>query len=92
MAKKRKRIRNVTFSFKAPNALSVLLVGEFTEWQQRAVAMEKDKSGVWTTTIKLRTGTHRYLYIVDGDWCEDPACATRLANPYGGHDMVRKVE
>ena len=91
MAKKRKRIRNEAFSFRAPDAVSVLLVGEFTDWQQRAVAMEKDKSGVWRTTVKLPQGLHKYLFIVDGEWCEDPGCTVRQPNPFGGHDMVRQV-
>lgn len=91
MSKRRKRPRTQTFSFTAPDAMSVLLVGEFTEWQQRAIALEKGKDGVWTTSVKLPPGTHNYLFIVDGEWCDDPACAVRVPNPFGGHDMVRQV-
>ncbi len=91
MARKRKRIRTETFTYQAPDAVSVLLVGDFTEWQQHAVALEKGKNGVWSTTVKLPTGTHRYLFIVDGEWCEDPACAVRMPNPFGGQDMIRQV-
>ncbi len=88
---KRKKPKTQTFRFTAPDATSVLLVGDFTDWQQNAVALEKGTDGVWTTTMKLPPGRHHYLFIVDGKWCEDPECAVRVANPYGGHDMVRQV-
>ena len=79
------------FRYTAPDAVSVLLVGDFTEWQQKAIALEKGKDGVWTTAVKLPPGKHHYLFIVDGAWCEDPGCNVREPNPYGGHDMVRQV-
>jgi 1,4-alpha-glucan branching enzyme len=80
-----------TFRYTAPAATSVLLVGDFTEWQQGALVMEKGQDGVWTTDLKLPQGKHSYLFVVDGEWCEDPACTVRVPNPFGGHDMVREV-
>ena len=68
-----------------------MLVGDFTEWQQHAIVMEKGQDGVWTAALKLPPGKHSYLFIVDGEWCEDPECALRVANPYGGQNMVRQV-
>ena len=53
--------------------------------------MEKGSGGVWTATEKLPPGNHHYLFIVDGQWCEDPECSVRVANPYGGCNMVRQV-
>jgi 1,4-alpha-glucan branching enzyme len=88
---RRKRLKAQTFRFAAPDALSVLLVGEFTDWQQRAVALEKGSDGVWTTTVKLPRGQHKYLFIVDGEWRDDPACTIQAPNSFGGHDMVRQV-
>ena len=34
----------------------MLLVGDFTEWQQKAIVMEKGRDGVWTATLKLPRG------------------------------------
>ena len=56
-----------------------MLVGDFTEWQQGALVMEKGNDGVWTTTVKLPPGKHSYLFIVDGQWCEDPECSRARA-------------
>ena len=91
MSRRTKKPKIQTFRYAAPAATSVLLVGEFTEWQQRAVVMEKGQDGVWTTALKLPPGKHSYLFIVDGEWCEDPECPVRVPNPFGGHDMVREI-
>jgi 1,4-alpha-glucan branching enzyme len=91
VSRRRKKPKTQTFTYTAPEATSVLLVGDFTEWQQNAIPMEKSGDGVWTTTLKLASGAHTYLFIVDGEWCEDPACTDRLSNPFGGQDMVRRV-
>jgi 1,4-alpha-glucan branching enzyme len=80
-----------TFRFSAPGAASVLLAGDFTHWQKNAVPMQKAKDGAWTATLGLSAGKHTYRFIVDGEWRDDPDCTVRVANPYGGQDMVRQV-
>jgi 1,4-alpha-glucan branching enzyme len=80
-----------TFSFSAPGAMSVQLVGDFTHWQQRPINLRKGADGVWRTTIELQAGTHRYRFLVDGQWRDDPECAVRVPNPFGSQDAVRKV-
>jgi len=80
-----------TFRFTAPSATSVLLVGDFTEWQKSAVPMQKGKAGVWTTTVELTPGPHNYRFIVDGQWSDDPECTVRVPNPFGSQNMVRQV-
>jgi 1,4-alpha-glucan branching enzyme len=80
-----------TFRFSSPGAMSVLLVGDFTHWQQRGIPMHKGKDGIWVATVELPPGKHTYRFIVDGDWRDDPECTLRVANPYGSQDMVRQV-
>ena len=80
-----------TFRFSAPTAMSVLLVGDFTHWQQRPIPMQKGKDGVWLATVELPPGKHGYRFIVDGDWQDDPECSLRVSNPYGTENMVRQV-
>ncbi len=80
-----------TFSFTAPAAMSVQLVGDFTHWQQRPINLRKGADGVWRTAVGLSAGTHRYRFLVDGQWRDDPECTVRVPNPFGGQDAVRKV-
>ena len=80
-----------TFSFTAATAMSVQLVGDFTQWQERPVPMRKGPDGVWRATVELTSGPHHYRFLVDGQWRDDPECEVRVPNPYGSHDSVRQV-
>ncbi len=80
-----------TFRYVNPNARQVLLAGDFTDWQNGALPMKSSGNGLWSAAVKINPGAHHYLFIVDGAWCEDPECALRIANPYGGLNMVRQV-
>ena len=91
MARKESGSKKETFHFTATDATSVLLVGDFTSWQARAIPMRKGPDGVWTAAVELAPGNHSYRFIVDGEWRDDPECAIHVPNPYGGEDMVRRV-
>lgn len=80
-----------TFAVTAPTAMSVLLAGDFTHWQEQAIPMKKLTGGVWKANVKLAPGTYHYRFIVDGQWRDDPDCTLRVTNPYGGENAVRQV-
>jgi len=92
MAKTRGMTRIQTFSLTARDATSVMLVGDFTQWQQNPVPMKRDANGVWSAMVALGPGTHRYRFLVDGEWRDDPECILRVQNPYGSQDSVRQVQ
>jgi 1,4-alpha-glucan branching enzyme len=85
------RKKKQTFSFTAPTAMSVQLVGEFTQWQERPIPMRKGVGGVWTATVELQPGQHHYRFLVDGEWRDDPECTLNVPNPYGSRNSVRQV-
>jgi 1,4-alpha-glucan branching enzyme len=93
MAKKaaRKSMEQV-FSFNAPSATSVQLVGDFTHWQKSPINLRKDDQGVWRTRLELEPGTYHYRFLVDGTWRDDPECTLRVPNPYGSANAVRQIE
>lgn len=91
MARKVEETRKQTFRYTDASALRVLLVGDFTHWQEGAIAMRKGPNGTWSATVDLPPGKHTYRFIVDGEWTDDPDCTMRVSNPYGGQDMVRQV-
>lgn len=91
MAKQTNSSKKQTFNFRAPDATSVLLVGDFTHWQQRPVPMHKHDDGIWTASVELPPGKHTYRFIVDSEWRDDPECSVRVPNPFGSHDMVREA-
>jgi 1,4-alpha-glucan branching enzyme len=79
------------FTFRAPEAISVQLVGDFTHWQEHPISLRKDATGIWHTKVELQPGTHHYRFLVDGEWRDDPECNVRVPNPFGGENMARRV-
>jgi 1,4-alpha-glucan branching enzyme len=79
------------FQLVAPAAKRVELVGDFTQWRQQPVPLQRDPRGIWTTSVALAPGTHRYRFIVDGEWRDDPTCQSRTPNPFGSEDMLREA-
>jgi 1,4-alpha-glucan branching enzyme len=90
-ATKHQNLKTQTFLFTAPTAMSVQLVGDFTQWQKFPIPMQKGPGGVWRATVKLQPGEHHYRFLVDGEWRDDPECALRVPNPFGTQNSVRKV-
>lgn len=91
MAKKIKTAREQTFSFRAPDALSVQLVGDFTHWQKEPISLRQEADGLWHIGVQLKPGTYHYRFLVDGQWQDDPECTLRVANPFGSENMIREV-
>lgn len=90
-SKSSRNVRQQSFAYSAPGALSVQLVGDFTRWQERPISMQKDANGIWRTAVELTPGTHHYRFLVDGQWRDDPECIVRAPNPFGGENMTRQV-
>jgi len=80
-----------TFSFHAPNATSVQLVGDFTQWQESPINLNHGVDGLWRATVQLSAGTYHYRFLVDGEWRDDPHCTLREPNPFGSDNMMRRV-
>jgi 1,4-alpha-glucan branching enzyme len=81
-----------TFQLKAPDAESVMLAGDFTDWENSAKKMRKLKSGAWKTTVSLDGKKMvQYRFLVDGQWVDDPECQDRIPNGFGGENCLRQT-
>ncbi len=80
-----------TFTLSAPTAASVMLLGDFTQWEQSPIRLCRRADGLWRADVSLAPGTHRYRFLVDGQWRDDPDCAVRVPNPFGSQDCVCQV-
>jgi 1,4-alpha-glucan branching enzyme len=83
--------QKVTFTLIAPQAQSVRLAGDFTDWQQAPLELKKFKNGLWKATVSLTPGEHQYRLLVDGQWQDDPNCAMHQPNEFGSQNCVRVV-
>ena len=80
-----------TFVLHAPEARSVQLAAEFTEWENQCLEMRFEPSGVWAITVELLPGWYLYRFLVDGKWEDDPNCNFTIPNPFGSRDAVVQV-
>lgn len=82
----------VQFVVVAPGAASVSLVGDFNDWDARLTPMRADRDGrLWTVTIPLAAGRHRYAFLVNGArWLADPS-APRAPDDFGTPSSVVTV-
>ena len=80
----------VMFTFEAPDARCVQLVGDFNGWGLDGSDMTLTGS-IWTSTLKLPPGRYRYRYVIDGTWRSDPMNAEVEPSPYGEDNSVIEV-
>jgi len=80
-----------TFRFEALNAKDVLLVGDFSDWENRPVKMIKGGGGVWHAQVPLPPGRHSYRFLVDGTWQDDPKCQEKIPNNFGSYNNVINI-
>ena len=90
--KKIKELKEVTFSFKAPTARSVFIVGNFNDWALNDDTLLDKEDGMWTKRIKLKPGSYQYRFVVDGQWIEDPINPEIATNPFGEFNSVLDVK
>jgi 1,4-alpha-glucan branching enzyme len=90
-APKGKKQSTETFSFNDPNAQNVALAGDFTDWEDNAIPMKKQKNGSWKATVSLEPGTYEYRFLVDGQWQDDMDCPDRRPNAFGAENCIRQV-
>ena len=83
--------RRVLFSFHAPQAKEVYLVGDFNQWDVKKHKMKKGNKGNWEKTVVIKPGTYEYKYIVDGNWQEDSDHPRSLLNSFGTYNNVCTV-
>ncbi|MFC2037269.1 isoamylase early set domain-containing protein [Chloroflexota bacterium] len=84
----------VMVTFELPSntwARRVSLVGEFNDWDTRAVPMTRNRVDAdWRATIELEAGRrYRFRYLADGkEWLNDWHADDYIENPHGSDDSV----
>jgi len=80
----------VQFNFEAPQASSVVLVGDFNGWEKGVCYLyDEDKDGIWTTRITLKPGQYQYLFIVDEqEIVADPVAQKYVNDGFGGRNSL----
>jgi hypothetical protein len=79
-----------TLMIRAPDAASVEVEGDFTDW--RPIRLTPDGGGRWIATFRLAPGIHRFNVRVDGGPWGAPAGVAAEADEFGSVTAVWVVE
>ena len=74
-------LKLVEFSVELPEAQTVQLASDFTDWEENSLDMVRFDRGVWSTTVPLPPGIYAYRFLVDGQWYDDPRAIWRDTQP-----------
>ena len=79
----------VRFELVAPAARSVAVAGSFNGWRTDALPMVRGAAGLWSVTVPLPIGEHRYEFVVDRTrWVPDPTAHAQVDDGFGGRNSV----
>ncbi len=79
------------FTFRAPEAKSVYVAGDFNNWYVDESCRMKQNNDEWCANLRLKPGVYQYRFIVDGRWQEDPSNPKRAENVFGDANSVVEV-
>jgi hypothetical protein len=84
----------IQFVLVAPGAHSVAVVGDFNNWGLGDTALvAENHNGVWSVSAPVRTGVHRYAFLVNGkQWVADPTAPRAAGDDFGQPSSALVVE
>lgn len=82
---------DVTFFYGNPRASEVLLAGDFTNWQEGALPMEKGEKGFSLTKTFKTSDVLTYKFISDGNWTTDLRAPEFVDDGFGGKNSRAEV-
>ena len=81
--KKKAQNKRITFKLEVSGVKEVILVGDFTSWDEKKHIMKRDKKGIWSKLVTLAPGRYEYKFLVDGEWQNDPSNDQVVSNSFG---------
>ena len=75
----------VRFTYIAPTANTVYVVGSFNGWVKGATQMKQEgQTGIWFAEVMLLSGEHTFMYLVDGkEWVVPPLAEDFVTDGFG---------
>jgi chromosome partitioning protein len=88
-----KDLTMINFTYNAPEAQKVYLVGDFNNWAiNEDSSLVKGDDGLWVKNIPLKSGQYRYKIVVDGRWEQDANNPESVENNFGSRDSVLVIK
>lgn len=86
-------VRTVHFALTAPEARTVMLVGDFNGWSpEQALSLRPVADGRFVASLDLTPGRYEYAFLVDGQRVvPDPAASAFAPDGFGGTNSVLEL-
>jgi hypothetical protein len=82
----------VRFTYQAPGASTVSIVGDFNQWNPQALPLRRSADGtMWEVEVTLQPGRYTYAFMVDGVLARDPS-APQVRDDFGATNSVVMVK
>jgi hypothetical protein len=82
----------VQFMYVAPEAGTVAVAGDFNDWSGEGYHLEDgDGDGIWTGSLPISPGLHKYMFVVDGEWTTDPEADRYVDDGFGNRNALIEV-
>jgi hypothetical protein len=79
----------LTFTFEAPNARQVALIGSFNSWVPDGGVRTEKQGNRWIFRIEVEPGRYEYAFLVDGEEIvPDPNAAFHRNNGFGTSNSI----
>jgi len=90
---KAKPVCKVKFSLSGDqykSASSILLMGDFNNWQMGETPLKISKTGIWSVSLELETGKeYQFRYLIDGTiWVNDSESDKYVPSGLGSENSV----
>lgn len=83
--KSKPEVCKVTFAVEAPEAKSVVVVGDFNAWKPKATVLKKQKNGTFKGTAEIKKdATYQFKYLVDGAYVNEAGADGFAWNDFAG--------
>jgi 1,4-alpha-glucan branching enzyme len=79
---------NIEFSFDAPNAESVSVLGNWDSWTYAVPLSYCYETGMWHGHSLVKPGKYQYQFIVDDERAHNPAEAAQFVRGRGMANVV----
>jgi Glycogen recognition site of AMP-activated protein kinase len=79
--------KKVTFAWPA-GQIPAAVAGDFSNWEHLPL---KPQGTVMARVMYLPPGDYQYRFVVNGEWCADPACPETAPNAFGSFNNVLHV-
>ena len=76
----KRNLHHARFTCHAPDATRVSLLGDFNDWDPKAIPMLRQPDGEWMISLELTHGYHQYVFLVDGQRVLDPYATGKTRN------------